>query len=123
MFTSKRTSSRGYIVGTVLGGFIGAAGALMLAPEKGTDLRKQLSGKLQQARRSNGKLSQTLVELGKEWSEDIEEIMNVNKGQSKKDQSTTDEKHVNSNKNDQGELGALIQGALDEQNNVEDTQQ
>ncbi|WP_088104918.1 YtxH domain-containing protein [Halalkalibacter urbisdiaboli] len=107
MFERRRTSSRGYLIGTVIGGLIGAAGALLFAPEKGAVMRKQVAERFNQNNNAHKPtMSQTLLELGEEWSEDVEEIMKRTKQQQNSGQQEQ--------KNTQPQLANLIQDALED---------
>lgn len=89
----KGTNGRGLVVSSVIGGFVGAAGVMMLTTEKGETLRNEI---MRMAKSKYPSLSQTLLEFGEEWEEELE---NVIKGS--KESKTLD--HA------QSEIGTLIQ--------------
>ncbi|WP_332630332.1 YtxH domain-containing protein [Halalkalibacter flavus] len=62
MFKKSKPSTSSYIVSSIVGGAIGAAGVMFMSSERGRELRKEMSNQLNQP------LSETLVEMGKEWA-------------------------------------------------------
>ncbi|KGA98891.1 hypothetical protein AJ85_20770 [Alkalihalobacillus alcalophilus ATCC 27647 = CGMCC 1.3604] len=103
MFMKRRKSNKAaYLIGSAIGGFVGVAGALLMQPEN----KKKVKGMWEEQKRKMEekapKLSQHLLELGSEWSEEVGNILKEQK------------KAKTTNKN-QSELGQLIQTALDKE--------
>ncbi|MCL7746279.1 YtxH domain-containing protein [Halalkalibacter alkaliphilus] len=63
MFKKSKPSTSSYIVSSIVGGAIGAAGVMFLNSERGQQFRKEMSNQMNQP------LSETLVEMGKEWAD------------------------------------------------------
>ncbi|TES55848.1 YtxH domain-containing protein [Halalkalibacterium halodurans] len=79
MFQRRRNSSmNGMFVGALLGGVVGAASALLFAPERGEVTRKNMIKQLDGLRQ--GKVTATMMEIGNEWSDDLAQTLKGQKG-------------------------------------------
>ncbi|MDQ0231080.1 YtxH domain-containing protein [Metabacillus malikii] len=61
-------SNRDFMVGSIIGGLIGAAAALMLAPKSGREIRDDLGQQASKLKEQTGKISkEELIEKGSEF--------------------------------------------------------
>ncbi|OLO40695.1 hypothetical protein BTR23_04245 [Alkalihalophilus pseudofirmus] len=98
---AKRNSKGpGLVIGTLVGAMIGATGALLLAPKRGEEVRKDLVERLNITPTENKPLSHMILEMGSEWEYDFFE---------------DDENQTSSVQEDQGggDVGYVVNDMLD----------
>ncbi|WP_078555018.1 YtxH domain-containing protein [Bacillus alkalicellulosilyticus] len=124
MFMRKKRSGNGMLMGTLIGGVIGATGALLLAPKKGEELRQDIRKQFEQSEQGKN-VSHMLLEMGSEWTADLFDEMNSTDKTSEKQ----DNQHQNQNdhykKNEQssannteqdgGDIGKLIHEVVEDE--------
>ncbi|OEH91791.1 YtxH domain-containing protein [Bacillus solimangrovi] len=79
---NNNINSKDFLIGTFIGGFLGAAAALLFAPKSGKELRQDLNHQADNVRTKTGELRDTAVEKGtviagvaKERTEQIKKVV------------------------------------------------
>lgn len=67
--SDNNMNGKDFLIGTLIGGMIGAAAALLLAPKKGSELRRDLSEQAHQVSERTHELADTVGRKSHEWSE------------------------------------------------------
>ncbi|WP_197276358.1 YtxH domain-containing protein [Bacillus sp. JCM 19034] len=91
----QKRSNNGIITGSIIGGIVGAASVMMLT----TDMGKQVVKKV---KRAYPTISNTLLELGDEWKEEVDDIVKQSKQQS-----------TAKSKEESSDIGSLIQQVVE----------
>lgn len=74
----KNNLGPGFVIGTLVGGMIGATSALLLTPKRGDEMRQDLFEKMNVSSSENKPLSHMILEMGSEWAQDLFEIDEAN---------------------------------------------
>lgn len=74
-----RSTSKGFIIGTVVGTLLGVAGGMLFAPKKGTEIRKDVTKTLKDYQGKVGELAKDLTEKGKELTSAPESVSELSK--------------------------------------------
>ncbi|GAE29893.1 YtxH domain-containing protein [Halalkalibacter hemicellulosilyticus] len=91
----QKRSNKGLITSSIIGGVVGAASVMMFT----TDTGKQV---MNRAKKAYPSLSRTLLELGEEWKEEVDDIMNQSKSNSNR-----------SDVNEKSDIGSLIEQVVE----------
>ncbi|MEB1809875.1 MAG: YtxH domain-containing protein [Bacillaceae bacterium] len=70
----KSNLGPGFVIGTLIGGMIGATSALLLTPKRGEEMRQDLFEKMNVTSSQDKPLSHMILEMGSEWAQDLFEI-------------------------------------------------
>lgn len=62
-------NTKDFLIGTLIGGIVGASAALLLAPKSGKELRSDISEQAQIAKEKTTALTSTAYEKGNEWAQ------------------------------------------------------
>lgn len=62
-------NTKDFLIGTLIGGIVGAAAALLLAPKSGKELRSDISEQAQIAKEKTTAFTSTAYEKGNEWAQ------------------------------------------------------
>lgn len=118
MFRTRKNNSN-LLVGTIIGGCLGAAGALLLAPKTGKELREDLMEQARISGERTRRLSETMMEMGSEWTMDLanepekeQEEAQLNHTEQAKDSGTV--KMENDQERDGGDIGYVIKEVLED---------
>lgn len=121
LFMRKRRSGNTMLVGTLIGGVIGATGALLLAPKKGQELRQDIMKQFDQTEREGGKISHMLLEMGSEWTADLFDDNKGEQTESNSQSTSENENQQEQHSNDGGDIGHLIQEVVEDGSNEDQT--
>ncbi|MCK0472920.1 YtxH domain-containing protein [Halalkalibacter sp. APA_J-10(15)] len=92
----QKRSNKGVITSSIIGGVVGAASVMMFTTDTGKQVMKR-------AKKAYPSLSRTLLELGEEWKEEVDDIMN----QSKSKPNRSDDV------NEKSDIGSLIEQVVE----------
>ncbi|WP_209123664.1 YtxH domain-containing protein [Alkalihalobacillus sp. BA299] len=67
----KNNIGPGFVIGTLVGGMIGATSALLLTPKRGEEMRQDLIGRMNISTSETKPLSHMILEMGSEWAYDF----------------------------------------------------
>lgn len=62
-------NTKDFLIGTLIGGIVGASAALLLAPKSGKELRSDISEQAQIAKEKTTAFTSTAYEKGNEWAQ------------------------------------------------------
>ena len=105
----RRRRNSGLMVGTLIGSMIGAAGALLLAPKPGRELREDLMEQARQSGVTARNMRETMMEMGSEWTMELDNGENVPQ---EEDKTTNSTNKTSDGKG--GDIGYVIKEVLEE---------